>query len=145
MFDLTLAILHHVIVFGLVAILFAELVVVRTGMDLAAVARVAAIDRWYGAAAGLIVILGFARAILAAKGWYYYAHNAFFWAKIGAFVLIALLSIPPTIAYFRWRKAASGPTPEAIGRVRQFLWIELVLLAPLLGFAAAMARGYGTF
>jgi uncharacterized membrane protein len=64
--DLVLAILHHLFVFALFAVLFAEFVSVRPGMSSAAVARVASIDAWYGALAGLIIIVGFARAIFAA-------------------------------------------------------------------------------
>ena len=95
--DLTLAILHHFFVFALFGVLFAEFVVVRRGMDAADAARVVAIDAWYGVLAALILIVGFSRAIFAAKGWDYYEHNAFFWAKIGTFVAIGVLSVPPTI------------------------------------------------
>ena len=145
MLDLILAVLHHIIVFSLVGVVLAELAIVRRGMDAAAVGRVAAIDLWYGILAGLIVFVGFGRAILAAKGWDYYAHNLFFWAKIATFVVIGLLSVPPTIAYVTWRKAGAAPTDEAVAKVRRFLLIEMVLFAPLLAFAAAMARGVGWF
>jgi putative membrane protein len=145
MLDLVLAILHHLIVFALFAILFAEFVSVRRGMDAAAVARVAAIDVWYGALAGLILIVGFARAIFAAKGWDYYAHNAFFWAKIGTFVVIGLLSIPPTLMFLRWRRTGALPTDQAVAQVQRYLWIEVALFALLPAFAVTMARGYGWF
>lgn len=118
MLDLVLAILHHLFVFALFAVLFAEFVSVRRGMDAAAVTRVAAIDVWYGVLAGLILIVGFARAIFAAKGWDYYAHNVFFWAKVGTFVVIGLLSIPPTLAFLRWRRTSTLPTGEAVAKVR---------------------------
>ena len=71
MLDLVLAILHHLLVFGLLAILTAELMLVRRGMDAAAAKRVGAIDIAYGAVAGLLV--GFVRATMAAKGWAYYS------------------------------------------------------------------------
>jgi putative membrane protein len=60
-------------------------------------------------------------------------------------VVIGLLSIPPTIAYLKWRKAGVTPTDEAVAKARRFLLIEMVLFAPLLAFAAAMARGHGWF
>jgi putative membrane protein len=119
------------------------LVSVRRGMDATAVARVAAMDAWYGVLAGLIVIVGFARAIFAAKGWDYYLHNEFFWAKIATFVVIALLSIPPTLAFLRWRRTSTLPTDKAVANVRRYLWIEVALFALLPAFAAAMAQGYG--
>lgn len=145
MLDLTLAILHHVIVFSLVAVVFAELATVRRGMDAVAVTRVAALDTWYGVLAGLILVVGFSRAAFAAKGWYYYEHNAYFWAKIATFAMIGVLSIPPTFSYLRWRRGDVLPTNEMVTNVRRFLLAEVLLFVPLLGFAAAMARGYGEF
>jgi putative membrane protein len=141
--DLVLAILHHFFVFALFAVFFAELVMVRHGMEAAAITRVAAIDAWYGVLAGLILIVGFARAIFAAKGWDYYAHNVFFWAKIGTFLAIALLSVPPTLAFLRWRRTSALPTDEAVAKVRPYLWLQMALFPLLPAFAAAMARGYG--
>jgi putative membrane protein len=143
--DLTLAILHHLFVFALFGVLFAEFLIVRRGMDGAATGRLVRIDACYGALAGLIVIVGFSRAIFAAKGWDYYSHNAFFWAKIGTFAVIGLLSVLPTLAYFKWRRAGGSPADEAIARVRRYLWMQVVLFALLPAFAAAMARGYGMF
>jgi putative membrane protein len=145
MLDLILAILHHVFIFALFGVLVSEFMVVRRGMDAAAAARVVAIDAWYGALAGLILVVGFSRAIFAAKGWAYYAHDAFFWAKIGTFLVIGLLSVPPTLAYLRWRRASASPSDEAVATVRRCLWMEVALFPLLLAFAAAMARGYGLF
>src|SRR5215831_9120252 len=143
--DLVLAILHHFFIFALFGVLFSEFVVVRRGMDAAAATRVARIDVWYGVLAALILIVGFYRAIFAAKGWDYYAHNAFFWAKIGTFAVIGLLSIPPTLAFLKWRRKSVSPTHEAVARVRRYLWLEVMLFALLPAFAAVMARGYGEF
>jgi len=143
--DLTLAILHHFLVFTLFAVFFAELVMVRRSMEASVVARVAAIDAWYGVLAGLILIVGFSRAIFAAKGWGYYAHNLFFWAKIGTFLAIALTSVPPTLTFLGWRRADALPTDEAVGKVRRYLWMQLALFPLLPAFAAAMARGYGSW
>ncbi len=53
---------------------------------------------------------------------------------------IGLLSIPPTVAYIRWKRAGAAPTDSQIAGFVAF-YAELVLFAPLLAFAAAMARG----
>ncbi len=145
MLDLVLAIAHHLLVFALFGILFAEFMLVRRDMDLAAVRRVSAIDLGYGALAGLIVVVGFARAAMAAKGWDYYAHNAFFWAKVGVFLAIGLISVPPTIAFIRWRRSEVAPTAAQVAGVRRLIHVEVALFALLPAFAAAMARGYGQF
>jgi putative membrane protein len=145
--DLHLAIAHHLLIFILFGILVSELVMVRQSMTGDDIKRVAAIDLWYGIVALLIVIVGFSRAIFAAKGWAYYSVNSFFWAKIAVFVIIALLSIWPTVKYLNWRRdfrtACSEPDDASVSVVRRFLWLEMILFAFLPTFAAAMARGYG--
>jgi putative membrane protein len=141
--DLILAILHHFFVFALFGVLCSEFVTVRRGMGAAATARVASIDAGYGVLAALILIVGFSRAIFVAKGWAYYAHNAFFRAKIGTFIVIGLPSVPPTLAFLKWRRAGVAPTDEAVAKARRYLWIEVALFPLLPTFAAAMARGYG--
>jgi putative membrane protein len=145
MLDLALAIGHHLLIFALFGVLAAELIAVRKGMDAAAVARIGRVDLWYGVLASLIIILGFSRAVFAAKGWHYYSHNGFFWAKIATFAVIGLLSVPPTISFIAWRKTAAGPSDEAVASVRRYLVTEVALFALLPILAAAMARGYGEF
>ena len=145
--DLHLAIAHHLLIFILFGVLVGEVVLVRPGMTGGDIARIAAIDLWYGIVALLILFVGFSRAVFAAKGWAYYSVNSFFWAKIGTFALIALLSIWPTVKYLSWRKTfqSGGSAPDAgsIAVVRRILWLEIALFALLPAFAAAMARGYG--
>jgi len=118
---------------------------VRPGLSSAAAARIASIDLWYGILAAAVVVVGFCRAIYAAKGWAYYSHNAFFWAKMASFAVIGLLSVPPTMAFIRWRKSGAAPDEAAIKSARRYLHVELALFVLLLIFAAAMARGYGEF
>ena len=99
-----------------------------------------------------ILVVGFSRAIYAAKGRAYYETNGFFWAKIAAIVAVALLSIIPTIQIisWSWRRALTAdatflPAAPDIAGVRRFLWAEAIFFAFIPAFAAAMARGYGAF
>jgi putative membrane protein len=145
--DLHLAIAHHLLIFILFGILVSELVMVRQSMTGDDIKHVAMIDLWYGVVALLILMVGFSRAVFAAKGWAYYSVNSFFWAKIAVFVLIALLSIWPTVKYLNWsrefRTAHTVPDAVSVSVVRRILWLEMILFAFLPAFAAAMARGYG--
>jgi putative membrane protein len=146
--DLVLAIAHHALIFALAGVLAFEIGVARQGLDANDIRRLGRVDGFYGLLAGLILIVGFVRAVFAAKGWDYYQSNTFFWAKIGTFALVGILSIWPTIAFIRWRGALKTdrtalPAPAAIAAVRRFLWAEILLFALIPAFAAAMARGYG--
>jgi putative membrane protein len=144
--DLLLAILHHLLVFSLAGILAYEIAAIRSGMTGADAARVAKVDLWYGVLAGLIIAVGFSRAVFAAKGWDYYADNHYFWGKMIAFALVGALSAMPTMALFKWRRAAAKdpvfmPNEGDIAHVRRVLRIEAGVFALIPVFAAAMARG----
>jgi putative membrane protein len=146
--DLALAIAHHFLIFALAGIIAFEVGVLKPGLTARDLARLGRADLWYGILAALIIIVGFSRAIFAAKGWAYYSHNHFFWAKIGAFAIVGLLSINPTLSIIRWRRALKAdpeflPSDVAIKGVRRFLWAEVFFFAWIPVFAAAMARGYG--
>lgn len=143
MLDLALAIGHHLLVFMLAATLFGERLLLRA--ERPDVARLARLDAMYGALSVLVLAVGAARVVWGGKGWAFYETNPFFWAKIGTFVLIGLASVPPTLTFIRWGRAlrvnpASTPTPGELAAVRRWTLVELALLAPLIGFAAAMAR-----
>jgi putative membrane protein len=108
-------------------------------------ARLTKGDAGYGLVAGLAVVIGICRVIWGGKGWAFYEANPFFWAKMGLFVLMALVSIGPTLLFIRWRRAAAGaaaftPPAKDLKRVRTWIRLEALLLILLLGCAAAMAR-----
>lgn len=146
--DLLLASAHHLSVFTLVAIYAAEWALLRPGLSGQRIAQLARIDAAYGVLAGVVIIVGIMRVIFGALGWQYYVANPVFWAKMAAFVVVGLLTIPPTLAIRRWAKAGKGMNeyapPEAeIRRHRRFVHLQagVLLLIPI--FAAMMARGYG--
>lgn len=143
MTDLILAVFHHILVFGLVAMLMAERVLMSVPtLD---VRRLARLDGGFGATAGLILIVGACRVFLGGKGWAFYEANPFFWAKVATFLIIGLVSIIPTIRFIAWVRAARAdpsfqPDEADRRKVRNALGVEVLLLLPLLAFAAAMAR-----
>jgi len=146
--DLLLAIAHHLLVFSLAAILAIELATVRPGLTGAGLRRLGIVDMHYGLIAALILIVGFARVYMGVKGPEAYLGNWTFWAKVGAFALVGLLSAPPTIRILQWRKRARAQPGFAldaaeIKAVRPFLIAELAVFALIPIFAAMMARGIG--
>lgn len=145
--DLILAVLHHWLVFVIAALLAAEIALLRPGIGRRQLKLLGGIDRYYGALAGAIIVVGVARVYFGLKGWEYYVYNHVFWAKMVAFLIVGLLSVPPTLRIIRWNRAAAEPdyaVPEAeIAATRRYLWLEVLVLALVIGFAAMMARGYG--
>ena len=145
MTDLLLAVLHHLGMFALFGMLAVELTLVRPGMTVGQVATAARVDRLYGLLAIFMIVIGFSRAIFAAKGWHYYSHNGFFWAKVAVFALVGALSARPTMQFIRWRRASHRPDDGEVARIRGALHAQAALFALIPIFAAAMARGYGSF
>jgi putative membrane protein len=146
--DLVLAVLHHLGIFTVAGIIAAEWALVRSEMSSARIRQLSTIDMLYGLAAGLVLLVGFARVFFGLKGAEFYLQNPVFWAKIGAFVVVGVLSIPPTLLFITWRNKAKGdpsflPSTEEIASVRRYVKMEahVFVLIPIL--AAAMARGYG--
>jgi putative membrane protein len=144
--DLILTILHHLLVFSLVAALAAELAAVRPNMNGEQIRHLGILDSAYGAIAGLIVVVGFGRVFFGAKGPDYFIANPIFWAKIGCFVLVGIISVPPTVRILGWRRnlradpSFTAPPAEAKA-VRRFMIAEALLIPFILIFAAMMVRG----
>lgn len=147
--DLVLAGGHHLAVFTLVAIFAAEFALVRPGLSGQRVTQLARIDGAYGAVAMLVIAIGLLRIFFGAVDPSYYWGNHAFWGKMGAFLIVGLLSVPPTLAYRRWAKAGQGdanyaPSNTEIATSRRFIHLQALFLAFIPLFAATMARGYGS-
>jgi len=151
MTDLVLAIVHHLIVFGIASVLAAELALMRpSAMSPQTVRLLGRFDAFYGTLALAILIVGFARVWFGAKGADFYLHNPVFWAKVGAFGVVGLISIKPTVRILAWQKSAKQdaafvpPAPET-SALRRLLLAEIHVFALVPVFAAMMARGIGTW
>lgn len=149
MTDLALAIVHHLIVFGIAAVLAAELALMRpAAMSSQTVRLLGRFDAAYGILALAILVAGIIRVWYGANGPDYYLHNHAFWAKIAAFAVVGLISIRPTLRIAAWQKALQAnpafmPPLEEVGELRKTLLIEIHVFALIPVFAAMMARGIG--
>ena len=148
--DALLAILHHFAVFSVVGLLFVEFALLRGTMAGPAIGRFGKVDALYGIAFIAVVVVGIARLIWGIVPVDTYLGNLWFWTKMGALIVVSIISILPTIRGGRWRKGlAKDPgyaAPAAdIVLARRALTAELVIL-PIVPIAASlMARGFGAF
>jgi putative membrane protein len=144
--DAFLAYLHFMAIFGLFATLMYEVILLKAGAADLDIEALALTDRKFGIQAGVVLVTGALRAFFGAKGAAFYMHNPVFHLKIGLFVLAALISIVPTVAFLRWRKArradASWRVPEAEWqRTRKLVRLEMVIIALIPLAAVIMSRG----
>ena len=143
-----MAFLHHLAAFTLVGTLIYEHTAFRKDITFAEARRLQRMDLVYGISAGVVLIIGLLRVFYFEKGAPFYAQNLFFWTKMAGFVLVALLSIYPTIRFLSWNKFfAKNQVPEIsdrdVARIKLILRLELVAIAVILLSAALMARGVG--
>ena len=148
MIDWILSSLHFLLVFALVAILAAQSVLIRPGIPVPSLHLAANLDRGYGASAVLLLGVGLSRVYWGAKGSSFYLSNPLFWTKLGLFMTVAMLSIPPTLRLIRWSKQVhlqTGflPSDEQVRRFQWWLRAEIIVLTFIPFVAAAMARGMG--
>jgi len=143
--DLILAVLHHLAIVCLIVLLAFEFALLRPGITSENLRRAAKADAAYGATATLVIVIGVCRVIWGIKGADFYLSNPWFWAKMVSFAGVGLLSVPPTLALLKWRKASkldAGflPPQNDVARLRLFVHAEVALLGLVVIFAAAMAR-----
>ncbi len=140
--------LHFVAMMSLLAALTAEHLLFKPPLDQRAARRLIRIDLIYGLSALVVLITGILRVLYFGMGAPFYLSNPVFHAKFGAFLVLVLLSVYPTLQFLGWRRALRlGQPPDVpISRARTIVFairleLSLVLLLPLL--AVLTARGYG--
>jgi putative membrane protein len=141
--DAALAIAHHLAVFGLAAILAAEIVLLSADLSRDRLQTLGRVDGAYGLLAVIVLTAGLLRAVYGIKGWGFYAGNPVFWAKLSLFIVIGLVSVVPTVGFIRWRKRGGQISAAERGTMRKLATLQLALLFALPVLAALMARGIG--
>ncbi len=142
--EILLRYLHFICIFAIVSSLVAEHILLKPNLKRKEIGRLAKIDGIYGFsvlclfAAGMTLWLGGH-----GKPSEFYTENALFQTKLGLFLAIGLLSIFPTVFFFKKRK---GDQAELIPIPKSVFWIIrlellLVFIIPLL--AGLMAKGIG--
>jgi putative membrane protein len=142
------AFLHHLAAFTLVAALAIEFVLIRDPLTLERARRLQVVDAILGVSAGVVLAVGLARVFFFEKGAAYYFHNHAFLAKLALFVIVAGLSIYPTVVFLSWRRSlregrVPALSPQQARRLRALIHWELAGIALLILCAALMARGIG--
>lgn len=146
--DALLAYLHFTAILILASALGAEALLLRAQAGAATIRSLARADILYGIASGIAIATGLLRLFYGAKGYAFYTANPVFWTKMALFIVIGLISIPPTLKFIRWRRrlaadAAFLPAAGEVAAVRRLVFIELHLLALVPLAAVFMARGLG--
>lgn len=135
--------LHFVGLFVVVATVFAEAVLLKKEVKRSVVDTIFKIDGLYGLSSILVVGAGLYLWFGIGKPAEYYTNNPIFITKVALFLIVGILSLWPTVFYFKNRKGASDDDITIPGHLRIILKIELLLLFCIPMLATAMAQGVG--
>lgn len=143
-----LAFLHISAILALVVFLTSEAALCRADwMNARIVERLVTVDRIYVICLLAVLVTGILRIAYGIKGASWYLHDWLLHAKIGLFVIAALISIAPTLRFRRWRAElrATGalPPPEQVKKVRGWVMIQAHIIPIIPLFAVFLARGFG--
>jgi putative membrane protein len=140
------AFLHHLCAFTLVSAVAIEFALIRGELTLSSARRLQVTDLVLGIAAGALLFVGLLRVFFFEKGPDYYWHSHAFLTKFSVFIVVALVSIIPTVEFLSWREATSAGRVPSISTkklelVTAVIHGELLAIVIILLCAAIMARG----
>ena len=142
-----LAAFHLLAILTFVVFLSSQAALCRSEwMNAAVVERLVRLDVIYGAAALVMIGSGLARLLWGIKGVSWYVSQPLFHIKITIVVVMAILSIWPSIMFRRWRRnlQASGALPDEleVKKVRRLVMIQSHVLPVVAVIAVFWARGW---
>jgi putative membrane protein len=140
--------LHFIGIMVLMGSLISEHLLLKPKMTKEQINSLAITDLVYGMSALLVIATGLLRWFVYGKGSDYYLHNPLFHTKLTLFVILAILSIFPTIKFLKWRKQVNnGQEPDindkTVKRLLVYIRLELLILAIIPLLAVMLARGFG--
>lgn len=133
---------HFVGIFLLVSMLIAENILLSNKLSKKELGKLVVIDGIYGGSAIITLVAGLFLWLSVGKPSEFYSGNPIFHVKLGLFILVGLLSIVPTVFFFKNRntRQIEITVPNYILSVVK---IEVIILLVLPLLAVFMARGYG--
>ena len=134
---------HFIGIILLASMLVTENILLSRQLEGATLKTLARIDGLYGLGAVITLVAGLALWVWVGKPKEFYSANPLFHAKVGLFVLIAVMSIVPTFFFARNRNRINEvvAVPSGVMLIKR---LELVLLLILPLLAVLMARGIGS-
>lgn len=146
--DAILAYLHFSAIFVLFGFLVAEIVLFRGPLDPWVIRLLGRLDVWYFGSALVVLTTGLSRLVFGVKGPEFYLTGWAIYVKVSLFILVALISVFPTLRFIDWRRRLDRDSnwrvpDEERAKVRRLLMIEVHIAALIPLIAVMMARGLG--
>jgi putative membrane protein len=133
---------HFIGIFGLFAALVSEHLLIKPEMSKPEMKKLAIVDSIYGLSAITILVAGLLLWFVVGKPAEFYSQNPVFHAKLTLFVLIAVLSVYPTVFFIKNRNPHVAIT-KVPRKIIILIRIQLMLVLVIPFLATTMAKGFG--
>jgi len=135
-------ILHFLAIFILAGAILIQNMAIKPEISGEDAKNLARVDGILGLSAVAVLFIGLVLWLWVGKTAEFYSTNPVFHVKLGLFLVVFLLSLYPTIFFFKNRKSEEEviQVPKAIVTL---LRLEIILLVPIPILATLMARGIG--
>lgn len=134
--------IHFIGIFILFAALVSEHLLIKPEMSKLEIKKLVMVDAIYGVSAITVLVAGLLLWFVVGKPSDFYSHNPVFHTKLTLFVLIAVLSIYPTVFFMKNRNPQVAIT-KVPRKIIILIRIQLLLVLMIPFLATAMARGIG--
>lgn len=131
--------LHFLSFIALISLLVSEFFLLRQKISEASLELLKKIDVAYGIVAGAVLATGIARVYLE-KGLEYYMDSHIFWTKIALFIVMAVISIYPTVCFIKAKTEADVSVLQ-YAQIKKAVLAQMLLVPAILFLAIWMARG----
>lgn len=138
--------LHYIGIMALMGSLISEHLILKPSIKKEQVKSLATIDLIYGFAAIIVLATGLLRWFVYGKGYDFYMSTPLFHIKLTLFIILGILSIFPSIKFYKWNKQVkSGKEPDinekGVKKLLMFIRIELLIITIIPLLAVLIARG----
>ena len=139
--ELFIRYLHFISIITVAGSLVSEHMLLGKQIPRSVIKKLSIIDAIYGVAALIILITGFTMWFGVGKGADFYTKNPVLHVKVTLFIILAVLSIFPTIFFIKNRKGDQTEMVDVPKKIFMFIRIEILLLFIIPYLAVLMAQG----
>ncbi len=134
---------HFLGILAIASSLVSEHLLIKPQLTRKEISRLFVIDGIYGLGALLVLGCGLGMWFGGFKPAEYYTQNGLFHIKLTLFVIMAILSIWPTVFFYKNRKGRSEEVLTVPKKLVMFIRVELLLVFAIPLVAVLVARGVG--
>lgn len=138
--------LHYIAIMSLMGSLITEHIILKPKIAKEQIKQLAATDLIYGISAIIVLTTGLLRWFVYGKGYDFYMSTPLFHIKITLFIILGILSIFPSIKFYKWNKQVKQSeepdiTKKGVKKLLMFIRIELLIIIIIPLLAVLIARG----